>query len=370
VTIVYQLIVAVPLFFKKKPKIIQFSFGVQVELSYLHVINQKMDNQIPWNQLILKLRNSPDFQQDEFERWISASADNQKLWNDLKDIYALSGVIPAYFQPKEDIAWEKINKKISKPVKRFVITHFVFRFAASILLVALGIGGNWLYNKTYQKPSTQTQTYSEVYSPFGHRTMVTLPDGSTVWLNGDSHLKYQNDFSISRNVELSGEAMFKVHKNPETLFTVKTKEFSVAVYGTTFNLRSYPEDIKSELSLIEGSIGLYRKEKLISKMNAGEVISYNNTSAKFNKSHPLDMTPITSWNSDELTIENKSMDEICQFLERWYGVDIELNKKDGTDQRLSFKVKTESLRELLWIIDKIKPIKYTIDGKKVKIEEK
>lgn len=324
-----------------------------------------MDNQIPWHQLILRLRNSPELQHDEFELWISASNDNQKLWDDLKDIYALTGEIPAYFHANEDIAWDKINQKISKPAKKFIINQYIFRFAASILLVALGIGGNWLYNKTYQR-----QTYSEVYSPFGHRTMVILPDSSTVWLNGDSHLKYQNDFSNSRNVELAGEAIFKVHKNPGNLFTVKTKELSVEVYGTTFNIRAYPEDIKSEVSLIEGSIGLYQKNKLISKMNPGEVICYNSVSEKFLKSIPQDLVPITSWNSDELIIENKSMDEICQYLERWYGVDIEMNKKTDTDQRLSFKVKTESLHELLWIIDKIKPIKYTIDGKKVKIEEK
>ncbi len=324
-----------------------------------------MENQIPWHQLILKLRKSPEFQNEEFEKWYAASTENQKLWTDLNDIYALTGEIPEYFHPQEDIAWAKINRKISKPDNKLIISRYLFRFAASILLVALGIGGSWFYNKSNQK-----HTYSEVYSPFGHRTMVLLPDSSTVWLNGNSRLKYQNDFSDSRNVELIGEAMFKVKKNPGNLFTVKSDQLSVEVYGTTFNFRSYPGDSKSEISLIEGSIGLYRKDQLISKMNSGEVITCNNESSKFSISRPVDMTRITSWNSDELIIENKSMDEICQYLERWYGVEIELNKKADSDQQLTFKVKAESLGELLWIIDKIKPIKYTIDGKKVKIEEK
>ena len=328
-----------------------------------------MENQIPWQQLILKLQNSPEFQQDEFEQWVSASIDNKNLWSDLKDIYALTGEIPDYFYPKEDIAWDKINRKISKPATKISLNHFIFRFAASFLLVALGIGGSWIYNNLYLSKNNQAQTYSEVYSPFGHRTQVTLPDGSTVWLNGNSRVKYQNDFSNSRNVELTGEAMFKVKKNQRNLFTVKAKKLSVEVYGTTFNFRSYPDDVKSELSLIEGSISLYQNEKLVSKMNPGEMICYNSQSEKFRKSNPKDLNQITSWNSDELVIENKSMDEMCKYLERWYGVDIELSKKPNVDQRLSFKVKTESLRELLWIINRIKPIKYTIDGKQVKIQE-
>jgi len=324
-----------------------------------------MENQIPWHQLILKLQNSPDFHREEFEHWYMASVDNQKLWSDIKDIYEVTGEIPEYFYPKEDIAWIKINDKISKPTHKLSFNSYLLRIAASLFLVALGIGGSWMYNQF-----CQTQTYSEVYSPFGHRTMVLLPDSSTVWLNGNSRLKYQNNFSKSRNVELAGEAMFQVRRNQKNLFTVKTDKFSVEVYGTKFDLRSYPAENESEISLIEGSIGLFRKDQFISGMKPGEVINYNNVTSKFVKSRHNDLAQITSWNSDELIIDNKSMDEICRYLERWYGVEIKLDKRVNKDQRLSFKIKTESLRELLWIIDKIKPIKYTIDGKRVRIEEK
>ena len=324
-----------------------------------------MENQNHWNQIILKLQDSPDLNQAEFEQWIASDENNQRLWADIQDIYRLTGEIPEYFYPQEDLAWQKINSEISKPEKRKTLNSFMLRIAASILLVILGAGGNWLFTQLGQAP-----TYSEVYSPFGHRTMVLLPDSSTVWLNGNSRLRYQNDFRTSRNVELTGEAMFEVRKNQDKLFTVKSKELSVEVYGTKFNLRSYSIDNESELSLVEGSIGLFRNNELISKMAPGEVITYNEKNAKFIKTISEKMDQITSWNSDELIIENKSIEEICKYLERWYGVDIELVKKPGDGQRLSFKVKAESMRELLWIIDRIKPIKFTIDGKNVKIEEK
>lgn len=324
-----------------------------------------MDNQIPWEKILSVLQHSPNLNDEDFNKWLNKSEENKKLWIDLKDIYAITGKIPEYFQPKESLAWEKIDRTISKPIRRKSINSFFIRVAASILLISLGFIGSRIYTKSQHQIS-----YSEVFSPFGHRTMVTLPDSSIVWLNGNSRIKYQNDFSHSRNIELSGEAMFMVRKNPKNLFTVKSEKLSVKVYGTKFNFRTYTEDHESEICLIEGCIGLFQGDRLISKMKAGELICYNEKSEKFCRSFPNDLAQITSWNSDELIIENKSLEEICRYLERWYGVEIELKEVKNPNQRLTFKVKAESLRELLWIINKIKPIKYTIDGKKVKIEEK
>jgi ferric-dicitrate binding protein FerR (iron transport regulator) len=82
------------------------------------------------------------------------------------------------------------------------------------------------------------------------------------------------------------------------------------------------------------------------------------------------MNQITSWKADELVIENETFENVTKYLERWYGVEITLDEKLKNTVKLSFKVKTESLTELLSIIDHITPIKYEINGKQVKIMKK
>ncbi|MDO8927770.1 MAG: DUF4974 domain-containing protein, partial [Bacteroidota bacterium] len=241
------------------------------------------------------------------------------------------------------------------------IIRFMLRIAASILLIALGVGGTFYLQNKMANPS-----FTEVYSPYGHKTRVVLPDGSQVWLNGDTKLKYNSDFSDARNVELTGEALFEVTKNTRQLFTVNAEELRLEVYGTTFNVKAYPEDFISEVALVEGSVGLFRDKQLLKKMVPGEVIAYNSVENKFS-TRQGNIGQITSWSADELVIENKTFEEVTKYLERWYGVEITLDKSIQLNNRLSFKVKTESLMELLSIISRITPVTYEINGKQVKI---
>jgi ferric-dicitrate binding protein FerR (iron transport regulator) len=162
--------------------------------------------------------------------------------------------------------------------------------------------------------------------------------------------------------------MFKVTKSPRNLFTVKSKDLKVEVYGTTFNVKSYPDDNQSEVALVEGSIGLFHDDQLVKKMIPGEAITYNNLENKLGKSK-FDLKQITSWRTDELIIENETLENVIKYLERWYGVEITLDRSLVHNAKLSFKVKTESLTELLSIINHITPITYEIYGKQVKISK-
>ncbi|MEN6320162.1 MAG: DUF4974 domain-containing protein, partial [Syntrophaceae bacterium] len=101
-------------------------------------------------------------------------------------------------------------------------------------------------------------------------------------------------------------------------------------------------------------------------MKPGEVVVYSPIKNKL-LTTDSNLEQITSWQSGELIINNMPLTEVFGYLERWYGVDIAFTGRVNTGQKLSFKVKTESLRELLSIIDRITPVEYTIDGQHVKI---
>jgi len=323
-----------------------------------------MKNQIPWEHIQNKLRNSKEPDHIELINWLTEDSENKIILDDLKVIYSIAGNDLESFIPGKDLAWQKITKRISNKKNRIGINKFIIRVAASILLIALGVGGGlFLQNKKADK------SFTEVYSPYGHKTMVLLPDNSQVWLNGNSSIKYNADFTDSRNVQLSGEALFKVTKNPRKLFTVQSRNLQLEVYGTTFNIKSYPEDINSEVALAEGSIGLFCNKQLLKKMIPGEVITYNAQKNKFS-SIQGNIEQITSWRADELIIENETFEEVTKYLERWYGVDITLDESLSQDLRLSFKVKSESLIELLSIINHITPVTYEINGKQVNISKR
>lgn len=318
-------------------------------------------NQIPWNHIQQKLR-SPNLAEDETLRnWLVEDVENETFLGDLKVIFSITGSVPDSFEPQKEMAWQRIVKRVSIKKRRFDVIGITLRAAASFLLIALGIGGVY-----FLQNSKNDNSFTEVYSPSGHKTMVLLSDSSQVWLNGGTRIKYFADFTKSRNVELIGEALFHVTKNPSSLFTVKSKDLRIEVYGTTFNVHGYENDLVSEISLVEGSVSLFRDEQLVKKMKPGEVITYDANSNKFT-SYQGNLRQITSWRSDELIIQDETFANIVKYLERWYGVEITIDKSLNQNLRMSFKVKTESFIELLSIINHITPISYEINGKQVKI---
>ena len=138
-------------------------------------------NQTLWEQIQNKLRNPNEREENSLKNWLNENQENKTVLDDLKVIYSITGNVPESFVPKKELAWQKVMKRISIKQQQPAIVRFMLRVAASILLVALGVGGSMYFNN---KPAGNS--FTEVYSPYGHKTRVVLPDGSQVWLNGDS----------------------------------------------------------------------------------------------------------------------------------------------------------------------------------------
>lgn len=323
-----------------------------------------MKQQIPWEKIQHYLRHDSEAWDEDFVSWLNEDEENKQLWEETKVTYSITGNFPEPFTPNQKNGWQKVESRISTETKKITINQFFLRIAASLLLILMGASASWLIFN--QNPAT---TFTEVYSPYGHKTMVILPDNSKVWLNGNTHLKYNTSFADSRGVELIGEALFKVTKDKKHVFTVRSNDIKIEVYGTEFNIKYYQGDKEAEIALLEGSVGLFSHNKLLTKMTPGEVAEYNSNKNEIKLSHQ-NIAPIISWSTDELIIENEKFDEVLKYLERWYGVKFKISNNLNISQRLSFKVKTESLNELLSIIDKIAPFQYKIEGKEVLISKK
>ena len=194
-----------------------------------------------------------------------------------------------------------------------------------------------------------------------------LPDSSVVHLNGGTTVRYNNSFGKeNRYLELNGEGYFDVRKNTHKAFIVHTKELNVKVYGTSFNVSAYNDDQTVEVGLKRGSVGIERNEKEILRLKPGQLATFNKNNSQFDLQNG-DMNMISAWTNNELVFEEKPFNLICKYLERWYGVSIDVSNDLIDSEKYTFKVKTESLNEALGLINEIKPIKYEINGEKVKI---
>ncbi len=194
------------------------------------------------------------------------------------------------------------------------------------------IVGSQMGNQLVYKGSNNSDNIEPIYNtlnvPYGKHFELKLADGSVVYLNSGSSLKYPVEFveGKSRKIYLTGEAFLDITKDKERPFIVNASDLNIKVYGTKFNVSAYPEDKVKEVVLVEGSVGMYSesenpnssKETVLTPGTKG---SYDNTHGDI--STELVVTSIyTSWVQGVLVFRNMSFEDILKKLERHYDVKI------------------------------------------------
>lgn len=199
-------------------------------------------------------------------------------------------------------------------------THFL-RYAAAIIIALLVIGGGLL---AYMQQSTKTITVAAI----NEVKKVVLPDNSIVWLNKGAIISYADHFDgQERKVNLKGEALFKVTKNPKQPFIVSTNTASAKVLGTTFNFKDNENDDNEVISLIEGKLEVSGRNK------EGKVILKPNQKATIHKSSNIITTencyaPVDAvWRDNIIPFSNMQIKDIAHILEQLYDYKVIINSK-------------------------------------------
>ena len=120
------------------------------------------------------------------------------------------------------------------------------------------------------------------------------------------------------------------------------------------------------MGLKSGKVGIVFDEKEVAQLAPGEVATFDRRAHKLDVGR-MDINLVSAWTRDEMVFEEVRLEEIIRYMERWYGVEIRVAPDLLDGELLTFKVKTESLNELLKLVSLLKPIKYQIDGKQVVI---
>ena len=327
-----------------------------------------MERRIPWNIIAKSFKGEADQEElDELTAWLDEDETNSEVYGEIFRVYKLTSFLPPYFEPDQKKAWASINKRIKN---RNGVKHFVSRFhyaAAVLVIVLLSVTFFKFYASHLNELSRQ---YTEIIAPEGQKTKVVLPDGSSVWLNSGSVLKYNGTFNVKdREVLLvEGEAFFDVAKNKSKRFRVNIGNLFVDVHGTAFNVKNYKEDNIQEITVSEGRVAITDNKKELGLLTRGDqaVLDKKTQRLSFGKGDP---EAISSWINDELKFDNTPLSEVVMYLERWYGVNIEVEPSSVLEKHhYTFRIKTESLTEILEKMKVITPIIYEIDGKEVKIK--
>ena len=215
--------------------------------------------------------------------------------------------------------------------------------------------------------------FNNLTTPRGGEFKVTLEDGTEVWLNADSKLRYPETFSGNeRRVEVSGEAYFKVAKDTQKPFYVVSGGQEVRVYGTEFNVHAYLDEPTIFTTLVEGSISLKplggNKSELMLTPGNQAVFSKDDASARVRK---VDTEVVTSWRSGVFVFEDQNLEQIMRTLSRWYDFEyVFTDKKVGQTVFMGSIPRYGSFAEVVEIFQKMGGIRLTQQGNKVVISSK
>ncbi|NML38164.1 DUF4974 domain-containing protein [Chitinophaga sp. G-6-1-13] len=223
---------------------------------------------------------------------------------------------------------------------------------------------------TYIAQSTTggaTTTYNTLSTPRGKHFKVVLPDGTRVWLNASSSLRYPTLFNnAQRKVELDGEAYFEVAKDANRPFLVATSQQAVRVLGTSFNVKAYTDEPYTNTSLVEGSISIEPENGGKAAVLApGEQATLENSLLRVKKTDPQEGI---AWMSDLFYFSNTELSVVLHQLQRWYDVEVDFSSLPAG--RLYGQLpRSTPLPQLLSAIEKTSNIKFKLNNDRLSVDK-
>ncbi len=243
-------------------------------------------------------------------------------------------------------------------------------WAAAVLLLGFFIGNR--FSSIRSLPEQESYFISKA-SP-GSVSETILPDGSVIFLNAGSEIKYVVRAETGvREVHLVGEAWFNVEKSKEVPFVVHTSFYDIRVMGTEFNVKAYPDDDQIITTLEKGSIEVLSSDKLKLAENIqlkpGEQLVFDKIQRSV-RVNQVSAEIFSGWKDNRLTFIDMGLGELAKLLGRKYGVNITILDTDLMNYHYDGTIKNETIIDVLNILQKTLPINYRIEGQNVIIMKK
>lgn len=208
--------------------------------------------------------------------------------------------------------------------------------------------------------------YNSLIVPKASFYKMTLVDGTKVWVNALSQLKFPAQFSkTERRVFLEGEAYFEVAHNPDRPFIVESKGNEIKVLGTHFNVNSYSEEVRTTLA--EGKVEVRRNNQHVELLPGEYVWSSPDNLIK----GEADLQRDLSWHNNEFYFKKESIVDIAHQLSRWYDLDVKFRGNVQLDKEYTGSIERDvKLSQVLEMLSYVSNLKFEVDGRKLIIETK
>ncbi|AOM78729.1 FecR family protein [Pedobacter steynii] len=233
--------------------------------------------------------------------------------------------------------------------------------------------GQLIYTLADQKPlKAGTTMYNTIETPKGGQYQVVLPDGTRVWLNSASSLRFPATFANleKRSVVLKGEAYFEVAHNKKQPFIVKTAKQELVVLGTHFNLSSYDEE-ETRTTLLKGAVLINRLGNVLNPVEGKDfVVLKPGEQSVLEKSIRIDRADLemaTAWKDGNFLFNEVNLKRILQQLSRWYNVDVDYTNVPDNRSFTVFISRSVNLSKVLEMIEITGGIQLEIENKTIKV---
>ncbi|MGN7723115.1 FecR family protein [Chitinophaga sp. 22620] len=291
-------------------------------------------------------------EQFELSKWLQGNEDDKDLAGRIDELFGLEYGPERTDEDRKgrEKSWNRIVRSMHSengggpPVPKvrriFTWRRIIPLSVASVVLLC--VAGTWYWHSVGKEARTRQNI---VGTEKGSRSKLTLPDGSRVWLNGDSRISYGASFGKnSRELTLTGEAYFDVAGDPNHPMIIRTATVTIKVLGTAFNVRAYPEEKTTATTLVKGKVqvSVNHKKQLSYMLSPDEKLIVSNDSGlpeEMNDKRPkegklqenitkikiikTDSIPAEAqWIKNKLVFLNQPLHEVANILSSWYGVSV------------------------------------------------
>lgn len=202
-----------------------------------------------------------------------------------------------------------------------------------------------------------------INTPKGGQYVIILPEGTKVWLNAASSLKFPKTFTgdASRTVELNGEAYFEVSKDKKHPFRVLSAGQQVEVLGTHFNMYAYNDEVNIKTTLLEGSVKI--NDATILKPNEEALV----TNGKVTVSQ-VNAKEAIAWKNGYFSFQDTPIKEVMTILSRWYNIEVSFTDKVISEGFTGKFSRFRNISEVLRMLEKTGQVRFKIEGRRVIVQ--
>lgn len=252
---------------------------------------------------------------------------------------------------------EEMYAHIHRSIRRKRIRRIAFRVAA-VLIPFIVLAG--LFVQVNNRVDLFGNSgYEEIYVAKGERLQMMFQDGTRVYINSDTRLKYPKKFALSsREVYLEGEVYFVVSKNPHRPFIVNLNGPAVHVLGTSFDVQAYPENKDITVWLDEGHVNLTLASNKKYPLQPGEKLVYNRESDRCIISRSTDTHLSSLWKKNVIAFKDAPLAEVIKVLNRWYNVNFKIENQDAWNVYFTLTSENTLLEKVLQDLEKIAPLHF------------